>query len=357
MQQNRGTLIFLSLLFTLALWFAMSQTLTPNTERVFTGIKIQVRGLNDNKVILSDVPLVNIKVRGPEDIVSTMPRPVAWVMIPKDAVGDIVLSVNVDLPSSVSLLDINPSSVALRIDVIKYKNIPIEILTASHADITSQFEILPPRVSIKGPSSVIASISKAIIVLEQIPQESLKVSSSDIMLVDLTGKPKDKKFITIEPSEIKLSPFTIKQDYVQLPVVPLVKGYVQGEYVLAGIKVNPSFVVVKTATTNLPVSFVRTATIDLHGEYPSSVQVPINDSPLEGIASLIYPSRKNVSVYFVWQKTKVYKIRTTVNGAPWIVMIRCPESVEPPPDIVDSKGNVKTDKLPDTCVVIYSGVY
>ncbi|NOZ92326.1 MAG: hypothetical protein GXO59_03550 [Dictyoglomi bacterium] len=357
MQQNRGILITLSLLFTLALWFAMSQTITPYTERVFTGVKIQIRGLGDDRVILSDVPLVNIRVRGPEDIVSTMPQPVAWVMIPAGAVGDVVLSVNVDLPSSVNLIDISPSSVALRIDVIKYKNVKIEVLTASRTDITSQFEILPPRVSIKGPSSIVNSIAKAVIVLDKMPKEAIKVSASDLMLIDVSGKPKDKKLISIEPSEIKLSPFTIKQDYLQLPVIPVIKGYAQGEYVLAGMKIDPSFAVVKTSTDNLPVSFIKTATIDLHGEYPSSIEVSLNDKPLQGLASIIYPPHKKVTIRFLWQKTKVYKIKTMVNGTPWIVMIRCPDNIEPPPDIVDDHGNVKTNKLPDTCVVIYSGVY
>ena len=357
MRKQRLTLLILSFLFTLAMWIAMAQTSTPYTERVFTGVKIQIRGLSNNKLVLSDIPEVNIKVRGPEDIISTMPKPVAWVRIPEGIIGDVVLNINVDLPSNVTLLDLNPSSVALRIDTIISKQVDIHIRTPEKIDITEQFEVLPPKITIKGPKSIINNIVEAVIVVPSNYPDTLRISASNINLIDATGKVKDHNLITIEPSEIKISRFTTQQDYAQIPIVPVVKGYVEGDYILQGIEVKPLFAVIKTATDNIPIKVIRTHAIHLNGTYPSTVTISLDDTPLKGWASIIYPSSGKVTIVFKWKKTKIYKIKTTVGGAPWIVMIRCPEDVEPPPDVVDDRGKVLSDRIPASCIVIYSGVY
>ena len=356
MKRGKLILIFMSILFTLALWIAMSQTVTPYTTRVFTGIKVQPRGLGDNKVVLGELPLVTIRVRGPSDIVSTMPPPVAWVMIPSDAIGDVVLNINVDLPSSVNLVDINPSSVAIRIDVLSYKTVDIEVLTSDKRDITPYVEVLPPQISIKGPKTYVSAIAKAVVVLEKMPTSPILLSTGDVILMDSAGKPKEKTNLTIEPSEIKIAPISQRHEYIQLPIIPNIRGYIEGEYMLADIKLDPPFAVVRTSTDRLPVSFLPTATIDLSGR-PTSLDVKLRTDKIDSIGKVIYPQDGTIHITFVWKKTKVYKIKSTVNGAPWITLIRCPEDIEPPPDIVDGNGHVKTDKLPPTCIVIYSGIY
>ena len=358
MRQSRLIIIFMSLLFTIALWIAMYQTSVPYTERVFTGVEVKVRGLGEKKVALNDTPLVSIKVRGPEDIVSTMPEPVAWVLVPSDAIGDVVLNVNVDLPPSISLVDINPSSVALRIDVIKKVDVPLKVYNASGLDITYQVEILPPYVTVIGPQTIVDDIDLGKIVLKNNSiTEPIIVKTTEIQLIGVTGNIIESNLLEILPLEIQISPLTVEHYFIQVPIVPIIRGYATEEYMLSSIEVDPPYAVILTSTTSLKVDKLYTATVYLQNERIESATITINTSNLNGLGTVIYPASLQVKVRLKWIEMKYYTIKTSVNGVPWLVIVKCPKDVEPSPDIVDNKGNINFDKLPATCIVVYSGTY
>jgi len=358
MKQSRLIIIFMSLLFTIALWIAMYQTAVPYTERVFTGVEVKVRGLEEKKIALNDIPLVSIRVRGPEDIVSTMPKPVAWVIVPSDAIGDVVVNVNVDLPSSITLLDINPSSVALRIDVIKKVDIPVKVYNASGLDITYQMEILPPYVTVIGPKTIVEDIDFGkIVVKSNSITEPIMVKTTEIQLIGVTGNVIENNLLEILPLEIQISPLTVEHYFIQVPIIPIIRGYATEEYMLSGIEIDPPYAVILTSTTALKVDKLHTATIYLDDERIESATITIDTSNLNGMGTVIYPASLEVRITLKWTEMKYYTIRTSVNGVPWLVIVKCPKDVEPAPDIVDNKGNINFDKLPTTCIVVYSGTY
>lgn len=336
----------------------MYQTSVPYTERVFTGVEVKIRGLGENKIALNDIPLVSIKVRGPEDIVSTMPKPVAWVLVPSDAIGDIVLNVNVDLPASIALVDINPSSVALRIDVIKKVDIPVKVYNSSGLDITYQLEILPPYVTVIGPQTIVDDIDLGKIKINSNSiADSIMIKTTDIQLIGVTGNLIENNLLEILPSEIQISPLTVEHHFIQLPIIPIIRGYSTEDYMLSSIEVDPPYAVILTSTTTLKVDRLYTATVYLNDEMIESTTITIDTSTLNGMGTVIYPASLEVKVTLKWLEMKYYTIRTSVNGVPWLVIVKCPKDVEPAPDIVDNKGNINFDKLPLTCIVVYSGTY
>ncbi len=351
---RRWGLATLALVFTLALWIFMQQSVEPMASRVFRNVEVQVRGLSANQIVLQPPPPVDVKVRGPADVVASMPAPVAWVQVPSDKRGDLTLEVNVDLPGRVLLVYVKPSAVVVKVDTIVYKQIPIKVYTESGQDITSRISILPDKIVAHGPQTYLENIRYAKIVLKEMPHKDVAVSLETVVFVDSSGNPVRTEGISFEPPVLRISPIEETGRYVLVPIVPQIENPL-ADYFLMSIQVQPQFAVVKLPATETATPrklIVKTNRVIIDREPPPDTIVASIQNPSWGY--VIYPADV-VTVRLQWEKAVVHQFKRVVGNVVKYVLIKCPESVELPDSVVDKHGIVRQDLLPPMCVVVFGG--
>ena len=178
-----GVMKLVALAITLALWLGVTGLSTPTTQSL-SSIPLSIRFSNNIEVTNSPIQEVTLVVSGDKRKLSQINKNdlVASIDISDVMPGDRVIpltseTVAVSLPTGVKLDDIQPRSMAVRIEVVEEKEVPVKAET--FGDIPDGYELysespLPAKVRVRGPSGFIRS-------LEFVPTER----------IDLTNKTSD----------------------------------------------------------------------------------------------------------------------------------------------------------------------
>lgn len=157
-----------ALAITLALWFGVTGLSTPTTQRL-TSIPLSLRFSNNIEVTNSPIQEVDLVVSGDRRKLSQINKNdiVASLDISDVSPGDRVIpltpeTVVVSLPTGVRLDEVNPRSMAVRIETVEEKEVPVEAETVGEIpegfDVYSK-SITPARVRVRGPASFIRGLS------------------------------------------------------------------------------------------------------------------------------------------------------------------------------------------------------
>lgn len=157
-----------ALAITLALWLGVTGLSTPTTQRL-TSVSLNLRFSNNIEVTNSPIQEVDLVVTGDkrklaqirkEDLVVSMD--ISDVM-PGDRVINLTPeTVAVSLPTGVKLDEIQPSRIAVRIEAVEEKEIPVKAETMG--EVPEGYEvysetITPPKIRVRGPANFIRSLS------------------------------------------------------------------------------------------------------------------------------------------------------------------------------------------------------
>jgi YbbR domain-containing protein len=171
-----------ALVITLALWLGVSGLRAPITTRL-NNIVLQPRISNELEITNSPVSEVALVVTGdrrkidqikPENLI------VSFDLTSVRETGDLIVhltpeNVNVELPTGVRLDEIQPNKIAVQLETVTEREIPVKAVfegsTGENSEIYRE-TIVPPRVRVRGPSSYIKS-------LDFVPTEPINLENRD----------------------------------------------------------------------------------------------------------------------------------------------------------------------------------
>ena len=157
----------LALAITFALWLGVTGLRTPTRERL-RNIALTMRVSNEMEITNSPVQEVDIVVMGDKRKIDQIKREDLVVSLdlveaqPGDRTVQITPeNVSVELPTGVRLEEIQPNKIAVKLEVVEEREIPVKADT--EGSIADGFEIysqtvLPGKVKVRGPSSFIKSL-------------------------------------------------------------------------------------------------------------------------------------------------------------------------------------------------------
>jgi YbbR domain-containing protein len=157
-----------ALAITLALWLGVTGLSTPATQR-FSSVPLTLRFSNNIEVTNSPIQEVDLVVTGDKRKLAQINKNDLIVSMDISDVmpGDRVINlapdtVAVSLPTGVKLDEIQPSRIAIRVEAVEEKEIPVKAET--NGEVPEGYEvysetITPNKVRVRGPANFIRSLS------------------------------------------------------------------------------------------------------------------------------------------------------------------------------------------------------
>jgi hypothetical protein len=177
----------IALAITLALWFGVTGLSTPTTRRL-SGIPLTLLISNDSEITNAPLREIDLVVSGDKrrvDQINTADLGVS-VDLSDTPAGDQVVQltpqdVSVSLPTGVKLEEIQPSRIAVRLEAVEEKEIPVQIETEGNVSPGSALydqAAIPANVKVRGPASFIRT-------LKFVPTDKIDISNRN---TDFTAK-------------------------------------------------------------------------------------------------------------------------------------------------------------------------
>jgi YbbR domain-containing protein len=157
----------IALVITLALWFGVTGLRTPIDGRL-ENVALKIRLSNDMVITNTSIEEVDLIVRGDKNKIDSIREKDIIVSLdltnaqPGERTVEIKPeSVNLDLPTGIKLEEVQPSKIAVKIEAVEKREIPVKAETENN--LPEGFEIygvsaIPQKVPVRGPTSYINSI-------------------------------------------------------------------------------------------------------------------------------------------------------------------------------------------------------
>jgi len=157
-----------ALAITLALWVGVTGLSTPTTRRI-ADVPLTLSYSNKTEITNSPVQAVSIVISGDRRRVNQITENGLVISVDLSDVppGDKVVqlgpeNVSIDLPLGVKLQEIQPSRIAVRLEAVEEKEVPVTVET--EGELADGFEVYgetvnPPRVTVRGPASFIRGLT------------------------------------------------------------------------------------------------------------------------------------------------------------------------------------------------------
>ncbi|MBK8149695.1 MAG: hypothetical protein IPK58_16190 [Acidobacteria bacterium] len=190
------TMKLIALVITLALWFGVSGLREPKTERL-RNVSLNLRVSNDVEITNSPVKEIDIVVTGDDRKISQINKEnlIVSLDLTDSLAGDRSVqitpeNINVDLPTGVKVVDIQPDRIAVKLEKVEEREITVKVET--EGALPDNLEVyqttaVPGKVRVRAPESYIKT-------LDLISTEK----------IDLSGKSND--FTERQVSLVVLSP-------------------------------------------------------------------------------------------------------------------------------------------------------
>jgi YbbR domain-containing protein len=154
---------------TLALWLGVTGLSTPTTTRL-SGIPLSLRFPSDVEMTTSPIKEIDVVISGDNRKIAQINKNTlgASVDLTGAQPGERVIpltpdNVLIDLPLGVRLEEVTPNRMAVRLEAVDVKEVPVKIETtgklADGLEVYSQ-TVIPARVRIRGPQSYTRSIAQ-----------------------------------------------------------------------------------------------------------------------------------------------------------------------------------------------------
>lgn len=196
------TMKLIALVITLALWLGVSGLRATKTERL-RNVALNVRVSNDVEITNAPVAEVDIVVTGDDRKIAQINRENLLVSLDltdiapgERSVQLTADNVNLDLPTGVRVVEIQPGRIAVKIEKVEEREVTVKVETSGEVPDGSEVylqTVVPAKVRVRAPESYVKSLD--FIATEKIPiagraadftarQVALNVVNPKVRLID-----------------------------------------------------------------------------------------------------------------------------------------------------------------------------
>jgi YbbR domain-containing protein len=182
----------ISLILAMGFWFWITSTAEDTGlfgERTLS-VHLMTYNQPANLVIISDIPTISVRLDNENQGVNVQEL-FAYVDLQDAVAGEHSYPVKMDVPEGVTIKDISPKNVVLRMDMVKDKIVPVEVKVAgapAAGYIAGQPLITPPVVNVRGATSILEKLEYVVVEANITgQQESIRIARP-VTFQDLEGK-------------------------------------------------------------------------------------------------------------------------------------------------------------------------
>ena len=253
MKKNSDTkLKILSVLLAIFMWTFVINSTNPTVNKTFRNIPVVIKnqdGLEKSGYVIIDndqTYTTNIKLKGTrEKLVGLKPTNIyASIDIANLSEGVQSLEIKVDTPSGISVEELEPEDIALNIQKVIEKTLPVnpvindKIKDGRIADVN---EIAPANITVKGPASLINKVDRAEVRIDDMSLLDGKIHNVPIKVLDRSGKVIED--INISHDDINIS--FIVYETKKVPIKVATTGFIDSNYMEISREVSPDTIVIK----------------------------------------------------------------------------------------------------------------
>lgn len=182
-----------ALLFAILFWLFVAN---QNSSDLLTGeqtltIPLVSRGLPQNMVVMTRLPLVRVRLTGINPSVNIKDL-YAEIDLSGGTPGEKIYEIKVNTPPGTKVVDLQPAEVKLQLDTVQEKTVPVQAnVTGNPADGYQMGSaiIKPSSVNVRGPSSVLGMLEKVTVDIPVNGANDTIRMSPPVSFRDKSGKP------------------------------------------------------------------------------------------------------------------------------------------------------------------------
>ena len=260
----------LAVIMAVFLSFYIESAENPISEKTFSPVNVAVTGLPDTHLLESDPPPVEIRVSGNRSAINlTFSRDVwAYVDLSEARPGTAHYPIQYSLPSGLSLAFIRPESVELTIDLWGSIDLPVTCHTMNtvRQGYNSMEPVLSPStIRLTGPQRELDRIGEARVVADLSDRTTNFLSDLPVVLLDKDQSVFESRHVALSESEVNV--YVAVSEYLSSKSVNVrtaLSGDVDERYIVAGVEVQPSTVIISGSYLDIsPIESLTTEPIDL----------------------------------------------------------------------------------------------
>ena len=288
-----------ALMLALLTWGWIMELTDPIIKTTHTEVEIAQPELENDLVMITNLPRGSLTVEGPESEVAKINRSLLSLHLDisdVDAPGEYRLPVIVEAPDTSNRITVDPRTILVQIDQVTSRVIPIEIQETSSEDATRQVNNITTDVSqvtVSGPSS---AVDRVVTVILPVTVEAQVTSFSEYFTpyaVDENGQRVSE--VSVLPGQL-LTRVELQTRGKLVTVIPVTVGQPAEGYSIQQRAVIPTSILVEGPEELLDeLLFVNTEPVDISGASQSvSSRVGLADLP-EGV-SVVEPASAQVEI-------------------------------------------------------------
>ncbi|KWX80304.1 hypothetical protein AMQ84_04095 [Paenibacillus riograndensis] len=217
-----------------------SQTTVNKESKIIENVKIEVKGFDEDKYVITsqDAVSVRLEVLGKKSDLTYKFSDAykVWIDLSNIQPGDTTLPLHYSLPSGVTLQDINPNEVNVRVELRNTKSFPVSIVTKGKPAAGYQVGapvIDPAEAQVTLASSELSKVSKVQGTIE-LDGESDTIKDKKLKLYAVDSSGNEIKDAVIEPSAVTVD-LPVTMPFKSLPLDISFTGQLPGALALSRV--------------------------------------------------------------------------------------------------------------------------
>jgi YbbR domain-containing protein len=315
-KNNNLTIKIFALLIAIVFWSYVMNDVNPRITKEYRNINVvysQTEQLKKSGIVVTSPEeiKVNVKIAGRRnDILAITDKDItAKVDLSGYSAGEKRVSIDVDVPSKVELVDYSPKEVLFDFDNIVNRERPVTVETTGKVAsgyILADKEIRPQSVFIKGPKTLVNRVSEVIAYVDVSESTKDLNVTVPIKLVDVDGK--EVNGLEKEPNVVDV--FIPVKRVKTVPIEIQTEGNIPQGYEMGDIKISPSTVKIMGDEDELAaVKSIKTEVVNI-STFLEKESVELKLIIPEGI-ELAEPSIKpsaDIDIHKIIEKTMEYNL-------------------------------------------------
>jgi YbbR domain-containing protein len=245
-------LIIMSIIVAIFMWAFVMTTTNPSLTKTIRNVPLSIRNLENIQnqgyelVGKDQVESVNVKVEASRSDILNIDNEdlVVSVDLQSPSEGIRSLNINVDTPTGVKVVDIEPKKVNLRIEKVIEKKLTPKLDIKDklrEGRIVEVNEMYPDKVSVRGIRSKVEKVEELRAVVDKEDFLNGKIHNIDLEALDEKGEKVEG--VSLSASQISLS-FKVSETK-EVPIKLVTKGDVGEDYKIKSAKVTPNSIIIK----------------------------------------------------------------------------------------------------------------